>query len=32
MSGISEAAFSELLRKAERKLLPILADIIKIVK
>lgn len=32
MTGISEAAFSELLRKAERKLLPILADIIKVVK
>jgi len=31
-SGISEAAFSELLRKAERKLLPILADVIKVVK
>ncbi len=32
MSGISEAAFSELLRKAEKKLLPILADIMKVVK
>ena len=32
MMDISEAAFSELLRKAERKLLPILADIIKVVK
>ncbi len=32
LSGISEAAFSELLRKAERKLLPILADVIKVVK
>ena len=32
MNGISEAAFSELLRKAERKLLPILADVIKVVK
>ncbi len=32
MTGISEAAFSELLRKAEKKLLPILADVIKIVK
>jgi hypothetical protein len=31
-SGISGAAFSELLRKAERKLLPILADVIKTVK
>lgn len=32
MSGISEAAFSELLRKAEKKLLPILADIMKVMK
>ncbi len=32
ISGISEAAFSELLRKAEKKLLPILADIMKVVK
>jgi len=30
--GISEAAFSELLRKAEKKLLPILADVMKVVR
>jgi predicted DNA binding protein len=32
MMDISEAAFSELLRKAERKLLPVLSNIMKVVR
>ena len=32
MMDTSEAAFSELLRKAERKLLPVLSDIMKVVR